>query len=214
MRDMHPPLRVLALGDSYTIGEAVTPQERWIAQYIERMRKRGVPVEEPTVIARTGWTTDELEAAIMAADPRERWDLVTLLIGVNDQYRGRHPDEYRPRFRDLLATALRYGGNEPHRVLVLSIPDWGVTPFARGRGRDAVAVAREIDRYNEIAREEAHARGVTFIDITPVSREAAEDPSLLTADGLHPSREMYARWVDQIEAGFVPPPPRSGGNVQ
>lgn len=202
---MHRPLRILALGDSYTIGEGVAAEQRWISRYAAQLRERGFAVDKPTVVARTGWTTDELDAAINKADPQGSWDLVTLLIGVNDQYRGRDAVEYRERFRGLLSRALGYAGGETGRVLVLSIPDWGVTPFARQNGRDPALVEREIDRYNAIAQQETESRGVTFVDVTAISRLAANDSTLLAADQLHPSATMYAMWVEAVERQFALP---------
>jgi lysophospholipase L1-like esterase len=185
---------ILALGDSYTIGESVAEGERWPVQLAAALRAGGQPVAEPRIIARTGWTTDELAQAIAAAKPGSGHDLVTLLIGVNDQYRGRPIPDYPERFRALLQQAIGFAGGRPGRVLVLSIPDWGVTPFAAGR--DRAKIAAEIDAYNALNRAEAAAAGARYVDVTPVSRAAATDPGLLAADGLHPSAAMYARWVE------------------
>lgn len=188
-------LRILALGDSYTIGESVPVAERWPVQLAALLRKRGLRVAEPVIIAKTGWTTDELSAAMDAATLTPPYDLVTLLIGVNNQYRGREVEEYRGEFRALLGRAIDLAGNRTDRVLVLSIPDWGVTPFARDNGRDATVVATEIDAYNAVNREEAGRAGVAWLNITPMTREAATDPTLLADDGLHPSGRDYARWA-------------------
>jgi lysophospholipase L1-like esterase len=188
--------RMLALGDSYTIGEAVAPEERWPVQLAERLRQAGLSVEEPQIIARTGWTTDELAAGIRNADPQGPFDLVTLLIGVNNQYRGRDPENFRSEFKALLQTSVGFAGGDTGRVIVISIPDWGVTPFAANRDRDKIAA--EIDLFNSIKQTEAGRAGVKFIDITPDSRKAKEDPSLIAPDGLHPSGAMYRVWVDHI----------------
>lgn len=188
-------LRILALGDSYTIGESVPTDERWPVQLAALLRKRGLRVAEPQIIAKTGWTTDELSAAMDAATLTPPYDLVTLLIGVNNQYRGREIDNYRVEFRALLDRAIDLAGDRPARVLVLSIPDWGVTPFAREKQRDAATVAAEIDAYNAVNRDEAQRSGVAWINITPMTREAAMDPALLAGDGLHPSGRDYARWA-------------------
>jgi lysophospholipase L1-like esterase len=186
-------LRYLALGDSYTIGERVTPEERWPVQLVHRLRERGYGVGEPAIIARTGWTTGELAAAIEREDPQGTFDLVTLLIGVNNQYRGRSAASYRDEFRALLRQAVAFAGGDPARVIVLSIPDWGVTPFAEGRDRAQVAAA--IDRFNAINREDTQAVGARYVDVTLISRRAAEHPALVAADGLHPSGAMYAEWA-------------------
>ncbi len=191
------PARHLALGDSYTVGEAVDPAERWPAQLAARLRIEGLRVADPVVVAATGWTTSDLLAAIDAAPPRGTFGLVTLLIGVNDQYRGLPCDTaYRARLDALLRRAVSFARGEPARVLVLSIPDWGVTPFAAGRNRAAVAAA--IDAFNTVNRAAAEAAGAGWLDVTPASREAASDPALLAPDGLHPSAAMYARWVDLL----------------
>ena len=190
--------RFLALGDSYTIGEAVGPTERWPVLLAERLRQRNVDIGDPVIIARTGWTTDELSAAIDRAAPQGPFDLVTLLIGVNNQYRGRTAKEFRGELARLLERAVKLAGDNPDRVLLISIPDWGVTPFAAGQQRDSATIAAEIDAFNQVKREEAARLGVQFIDITPISRKAAVDPSLTASDGLHPSARMYRDWTEMI----------------
>lgn len=187
-------LRYLALGDSYTIGEGVSPADRFPMQLTRRLRERGMEMGDPEIIARTGWTTDELAQAIDAANPQGPFDLVTLLVGVNNQYRGRTAEAYRPEFEPLLRRAIAFAGNRPERVMVVSIPDWGVTPF----GRDHKNVDVEIDAFNAVNREQAEQLGVWYADITPISREALNDPTLVTGDGLHPSGEMYTRWVELL----------------
>lgn len=188
-------MQFLALGDSYTIGESVAPEERWPVQLGALLRAEGLNVGDPTLIATTGWTTDELSAAIDRAKPQGAFDLVSLLIGVNNQYRGRGQDEYREQFAALLQRAIGFAGGNPARVLVLSIPDWGVTPFAARLERDPAAVAADIDAFNAINRAETERPGAHYVDVTPFSREAAHDPSLLADDGLHPSGRMYAEWA-------------------
>jgi lysophospholipase L1-like esterase len=188
-------LRYLALGDSYTIGEAVDEAGRWPMQLARLLRMEGVLVGDPRIIATTGWTTDELDAAITAAEPLGEHDFVTLLIGVNNQYRGRDVEEYRTQFAALLWRAIGFARNRPGRVLVLSIPDWGVTPFAAQSGRDARQIARELDAYNAAAREVCAQRGVAFVDITAVSRARGAEPAMLAGDGLHPSAAMYTEWT-------------------
>ena len=185
--------RFLALGDSYTIGESVPPSERWPVQLAGLLRDAGVPVQDPEIIARTGWTTDELSAGVDAAAPSGPYELVSLLIGVNNQYRGRSADEYRAELRGLIGRAIGFAGDRPQRVVVLSIPDWGVTPFAEGRDREQIA--REIDAYNAIKREEALRAGVHFVDVASVSRTAATNARLTAEDGLHPSGVLYAEWA-------------------
>ncbi len=188
-------MRFLALGDSYTIGESVAPEERWPVQLGTLLRAEGLDVGGPTIIATTGWTTDELSAGIDRANPQGAFDLVSLLIGVNNQYRGRGQDEYREQFAALLQRAIGFAGGNPARVLVLSIPDWGVTPFAARLERDPAAVAADIDAFNAINRAETERPGAHYVDVTPFSREAAHAPSLLADDGLHPSGRMYAEWA-------------------
>jgi lysophospholipase L1-like esterase len=185
--------RFLALGDSYTIGEGVAPTERWPTLLAARLRDDGPPIEDPQIIARTGWTTDELSAAIDEAKPRGPFDLVTLLIGVNDQYRGRPVEQYRPAFRALLERAIGFAAGRPNHVIVLSIPDWGVTPFARGR--DAVAIAHQIDDYNAANSDEARRRLVPYVDVTTSSRKAADRPDFVAADGLHPSPRLHREFA-------------------
>lgn len=187
--------RFLALGDSYTIGESVSEADRWPDQLVNLLRDAGPgDFAAPTFIAKTGWATDELAGAIDSASPRGSFYLVSLLIGVNNQYRGRPVEEYRLQFRHLLRTAIDFAGGHPGHVLVLSIPDWGVTPFAEGR--DRAGIATDIDAFNEANREEATSEGVPYVDITASSRLAAGDPSLVAEDGLHPSGKMYRTWAE------------------
>ena len=188
-------IRYLALGDSYTIGESVSEGERWPDQLAELLRVDGIAVEV-TVIARTGWTTDELWQGIQARGVAPPYDLVSLLIGVNNQYRGSDIAEYREQFVFLLNKAIEYAGGEPNRVIVLSIPDWGVTPFAGSR--DSKQIAVEINRFNAVKREETEKSGAHYIDITPISRKAVTHPELIAGDGLHPSGEMYAEWAKLV----------------
>lgn len=192
-----PPLaRWLALGDSYTIGEAVEPDERWPIRLAAMLNARGVGIATPMIVARTGWTTDELSVGIDTAGFVGPCELVTLLIGVNDQYRGRAVEEFRRNFLILLDRALAFTEKRPERVIVLSIPDWGVTPFAHDRDRGQIAA--EIDRFNSVIREEADRAGMRMVDVTTVSRRAASEPDLVAADGLHPSGAMYAEWARVI----------------
>jgi lysophospholipase L1-like esterase len=189
---------MLALGDSYTIGEGVSATDRWPVLLAVQLRGHGVGVPEPVIVARTGWTTDELSAAIDDDPPLGTFGLVTLLIGVNNQYRGRSAEEYRLQFRALLARAVGFAAGRASGVVVVSTPDWGVTPFARDSGRDPRVIAREIDAFNAIARDEATRVGARFVDITAVSRLVASEAELIAGDGLHPSARMYERWTRLI----------------
>jgi acyl-CoA thioesterase-1 len=197
--DMPPSehtLAYLALGDSYTIGQSVPEAQRWPVQLVVKLREAGVPIADPVIIARTGWTTAELMRAIDDQYSDGVYDLVSVLVGVNDQYRGYPIDEYRAEFREMLGFALSAVGGEPARVIVLSIPDWGVTPFADGLNNTEIAA--EIDAFNAVAREESAAAGIQYFDITPISRQAPQNPALIAGDGLHPSGEMYAAWVEVV----------------
>ena len=185
-------LRYLALGDSYTIGESVEEAQRFPNQLASMLADEGLTVDV-TIIARTGWTTDELWQGIQTQTVTPPYDMVSLLIGVNNQYRGRSVEEYRESFVFLLKRSIEYAGGDARRVIVFSIPDWGVTPFAAGR--DAAQIASEIDAFNQVNLEETQKEGAYYVDITPVSRKAINDPSLIAGDGLHPSGKMYAEWV-------------------
>ena len=187
-------LSYLALGDSYTIGEAVAVDGRWPHQLAAALRAQGIALADPHTIATTGWTTDELDAGIDADAPQGPFDLVSLLIGVNNQYRGRSPQEYQAQFQALLQRAIGLAGGRADRVLVLSFPDWGVTPFGAGSGRDRDRIAAETDQFNGLAASTSHACGVAFVDITDISRAPGDDPAMVAADGLHPSALQYARW--------------------
>jgi lysophospholipase L1-like esterase len=190
-------LRYLALGDSYTCGEGVAPAERWPEQLASRLRDGSRDFGEVRIVARTGWTTQELAAGIEQAGLQPPYDLVSLQIGVNNQYRGHSPESYRDSLRALLAHACKLAGGHAHRVLVPSIPDWGDTPHARQQQRDRAQVARELDAYNALARDEAARAGARWIDITPLSRQT--NAGWIGADGLHPTGAQYAAWVGPIE---------------
>lgn len=195
--------RFLALGDSYTIGEAVEEAERWPNQLNAEFRRRGREgFGRVQIVATTGWTTEELAAGIDAAAPAGPFDLVSLLIGVNNQYRGRPVEGFRPEFAGLLERAIKFAGGDTGKVIVLSIPDWGVMPFAADRDRGQVA--REIDAFNAACRAEAAARGVRFIDVTGISRSAATRPALIASDGLHPSAEQYRLWAEAVADAIAP----------
>lgn len=187
------PVTYLALGDSYTIGEQVAYPECFPVQAAALLREQGIAVDPPEIIATTGWTTDELEAGIAAAHIHKTYDIVTLLIGVNNQYRGRSVEEYAGEFTALLQKAIAFAGNNPAHVVVLSIPDWGVTPFAANRNQ--AQISREIDAYNAANKTIAGEWLVPYLDITHFTREAPQDPELVAADGLHPSGKDYRRWA-------------------
>jgi lysophospholipase L1-like esterase len=183
--------RILAIGDSYTAGEAVPPDRSW-----PRLLEGNGPGIEVTVVARTGWTAAEARSGLRDADPAGPFDAVTVQVGVNDQYRGGEPADYRRDLEALMDDAVRLAGGDPGRVVVLSIPDWSVTPFAADRNR--VAVAAQIDAHNRIAAAVAADLGAALVDVTTTSLEAASDLTLLADDGLHPSLEMYRRWLIPI----------------
>jgi lysophospholipase L1-like esterase len=185
----------LALGDSYTIGEGVAEADRWPAQLARALRAEGIALDDPRVIATTGWTTDELAAALDAAEPIREYGFVSLAVGVNNQYRGRSVENYRGEFMALLERGIGYAGGRVDRVLVLSIPDWGVTRFGMASGRDAVEIAQELDAYNAAAAEVCARRGVAFVDIAPISRARGVEDAMLADDGLHPSAAMYTEWT-------------------
>jgi lysophospholipase L1-like esterase len=195
---------MLCLGDSYTIGESVTEQERFPMQTVELLKKDGINFDKPTIIAKTGWTTDELAAAIKGVNYKAHSDneFVTLLIGVNNQYRDRDAEQYRKEFIELLHTALQYASNKSNHVFVISIPDWGATPFAVNDRRSREEIGKAIDLFNSINKEEALKAHVNYIDITPISRQLKEHPDFVAGDGLHPSGKMYREWA-KLLAGKI-----------
>lgn len=187
------PYNYLALGDSYTIGEMVNISQSFPYQLAARLSGEGFPVNTPTIIAQTGWTTSNLISAITGRALTSKFDFVTLLIGVNNQYQGLSQDTYRTEFVQLLNTAINFANNNKLRVYVVSIPDYSVTPFATGLNQ--VKIATEINQFNMINKEESAKAGVNYVDITPISRQAATDPTLIAPDGLHPSAKMYGLWI-------------------
>lgn len=186
----------LALGDSYTIGESVTENLRFPVLLVKMLNENGINTNPAKIIARTGWTTDNLSQGIKNAGLTETYNLVTLLIGVNNQYQGRDTTEYRLQFRELLNSAIELAGNNESKVIVISIPDYGVTPFAKYG--DTVKIASEIDIFNKINLEETVFRKANYVAITSISRLAKTEASLIASDGLHPSGEMYRLWVENI----------------
>ncbi|TGE22842.1 SGNH/GDSL hydrolase family protein [Hymenobacter metallicola] len=181
---------LLSLGDSYTIGEGVGEADRWSVQLA-----RTAGLATPDIIARTGWTTGELQRAVQDANLTKTYDLVSLLIGVNNQYRRLPLASYRTEFRALLQTATRLAANRPSRVFVLSVPDWGRSPF--GQSTDQQLISREIDQFNAVAREECQQLGIAFVDITPLTRAAAGDATQFAPDGLHYSGKQMQLWAQQ-----------------
>ncbi|MEO1021462.1 MAG: SGNH/GDSL hydrolase family protein [Bacteroidota bacterium] len=189
-------LTYLALGDSYTIGEAVPEQERWPVQLVDSLQKAGIDVKAPTIIAKTGWTTNELMEAIDQAAVDSTYDFVSLLIGVNNQYRGYDINQYRVEFQSLLEQALAFANNRSERVIVVSIPNYGVTPFAQSRNPERIG--KELTTYDTIADSISGQYDVAFINIRNLSENARSDSSLLAQDQLHPSGKMYAQWVSRM----------------
>ncbi|GAB3709365.1 SGNH/GDSL hydrolase family protein [Spirosoma flavus] len=183
----------LSLGDSYTIGESVAEADRWSVQLAGMLRKEGVDVANPDIIAKTGWTTAELQDAIKASGNQKTYSLVSLLIGVNNQYRGQSQDQYRTEFKDLLQTAIKFAGGKSNHVFVLSIPDWGASPYATGQNK--TKIAQDIDQFNAIAKEECQKASIPFVDITPLTRSAAGDASQFASDGLHYSGKQMQQWA-------------------
>ena len=193
----------LALGDSYTIGQSVAPAENFPNQVVALLHNDSFSFEPPRIIARTGWTTDELGNGIVesnSVEPLQQQYFVSLLIGVNNQYRGRSVDNYKPEFEELLKKAIHFAGGHSEHVIVISIPDWSVTPFAIGRDRNKIAM--EIDEYNAANKKISLQYNVEYLDITSWTREAATDLSLVAGDGLHPSGKEYKRWAEKIAAFF------------
>ena len=192
--------RYLALGDSYTIGQSAAAQERFPYLTVSLLRQQHMAIQDPVYMATTGWTTLDLQAAIQQQEPLGTYDIVTLLIGVNDQYRGWDRDGYRLRFAQLLQKAIELAGNRKAHVFVLSIPDYSATPFVAAADKERVS--REIDSFNAINRQVTEGQGVAYIDITSLSRQAAHDPSLLASDGLHYSGKEHQQWAEKL-APFI-----------
>jgi lysophospholipase L1-like esterase len=187
--------RFLSLGDSYTIGESVDASARWSVQLAGMLRRDGLDVGDPDIIARTGWTTAELQSAITASGNTNQYDLVSLMIGVNNQYRGQSQERYRTEFAALLKTAVTFAKGNATHVFVLSIPDWGKSPYADGRNSEKIAA--EIDAFNGITQAECQKAGVAYVDITPLSRQATGDASQFADDGLHYSGKQMKQWAEK-----------------
>ena len=191
-----PPRRFLTLGDSYTIGVGVPKRKSWPFQLSNRIQKQGISILDPVVIAEQGWTSLTLIQALQQRSPSGTFDLVSLQIGVNDQYDGINPDIYQDNFQALLDQTIQFAGGSAQNVVVLSIPDWSVTLFAEESSRDEIR--EEINHFNLVNKTETIDKGVLYLDITPLSREATHNPEFVAEDGLHPSEAMYCAWVDLI----------------
>lgn len=200
MGDSTRPLKYLALGDSYTIGEGVAEQDRYPNQLVKRLNEElNMKVNQPVIIAKTGWTVDELESGISKSkNILPPYDFVTLLIGVNNQYRERTVENFKIEFEKMLLRAIGFTGNLPNHVFVLSIPDWGLTPFAVEKGADQQKVTSEIDAYNAAKKEICKKYGVFFIDINAHYRSVASQSDMAVADKLHPNGVIYAFWADKL----------------
>lgn len=192
---IEPELRMLALGDSYTIGESVQVEDRWPHQFIKELKSNGIVASVPDYIARTGWTTWDLIGALNPGlDTSINYNLVSILIGVNNQYQGKEISLYEPQLRKIIKKALHIVEGDPGKVFILSIPDYAYTPFGKGKER----ISKELDRYNAINKKLAGEYSLPWIDITPISRLGLSDTSLVAEDGLHPSATQYELWVLEI----------------
>jgi lysophospholipase L1-like esterase len=198
---MNQPLTWLALGDSYTIGEGCPIYDSYPYQTLRLLRKEGLQFNSPEIIAKTGWTTFELAGHINETVLNSSYTIVSLLIGVNNQYRGLPASQYSLEFEELLQKAINKAGNEPGHVFVLSVPDWGLTPFANGR--DTAQISKETGLFNSINRKISMMHAVHYIDITTASPETSSDLSYLTGDGLHPSGKAYARWAEMLAEKII-----------
>jgi lysophospholipase L1-like esterase len=193
---MHHTYTYLALGDSYTIGEAVLLTQSFPYQTVHLLRKNGHLFSAPEIIAKTGWTTDELEEGIKKQVLLSKYDFVSLLIGVNNQYRGRDAMVYKLEFEELLKKAIAFANNKPAHVVVVSIPDYSVTPFAGQKNPEEIS--RQVDVFNTISRAVSAQYKTQYVDITPGSRAAKDDAGLIAEDGLHPSAKEYKNWAHKV----------------
>ena len=192
--------KFLALGDSYTIGESVPLRLRWPSQMADSLNMRGIDCHEPRIVAMTGWRTDNLKAAIVRAKLKPEYNLVSLLIGVNNYYQGNSADSYAPEFEELLRLAIELGGGMKSNVFVLSIPDYGYTPFGK---ENQVKISEGIDAFNAINKSITEKLGVKYYSITDISRQGLARPELIASDGLHPSEKMYTLWVERILSDVI-----------
>lgn len=194
-KSAYKTFRFLALGDSYTIGESVDEKGRWPVQLVDSLRKRGVEISDPEIIARTGWRTDELAASVKDKKPAKDFDLVSLLIGVNNQYQGKSVKSYEPEFEALLKTAIEHAGGDKDKVFVVSIPDYGYTPFGKPKQKK---ITKELEGYNDANKRITDAHGISYYNITDTSQHGFKDPDLVAGDKLHPSAKQYSLWVEVI----------------
>jgi lysophospholipase L1-like esterase len=186
----------LALGDSYTIGEAVLLKDNFPYGTVQLLRTKGYHFSAPEVIAKTGWTTDELDAAMKQYEFLNKYDFVTLLIGVNNQYRGRQLIEYKEQLEELLNKAIALAGGKEKHVIIISIPDYSITPFAKDM--ETEKITKEIDIFNGVAKALSIQYKTAFVDITEGSKEAEHDAELVAEDGLHPSAKEYKKWAEKV----------------
>ena len=193
---MPAPRRILFLGDSYTVGTGILSEQSWPAQLVKRLNRRGANLADPELIAMNGWTTGDLLEALDRNAPAGPFDLVSILIGANNQYQGRAMGEYRMHLAALVERALGWVEHRALRVLVVSIPDWGVSPFAEGRNRSEIGL--EIDDFNRVNLEEAGRRGVLYCGITEISRAFADQPETFADYGLHPNAAHYEAWLSKL----------------
>lgn len=195
--------RILALGDSYTIGQNVSKEERYPNQVVKKLNDLGYACSEPKIIAQTGWTTTNLTNAIGVEGDTNKYDFVFLLIGVNNQYQGKSIDNYKSEFTSLLKIAIKFANNAPERVIVVSIPDYAFTPF--GKNSNPTKISTEINSFNAANKDITSSfSGVSYVDVTAISRKGIEMPSYVANDGLHPSGEQYGLWADEILEAIVP----------
>jgi lysophospholipase L1-like esterase len=196
-----PSIRYLALGDSYTIGESVSPQERYPVLLSVFLEKNGYQVQH-SIVATTGWTTQNLEEGLANAGIEgKKYDLVSLLIGVNNQFQGRSEEEYKTQFTQLLLGAVEFANGNSKKVFVISIPDYGYTPYGRDK---ASQISPQIDLFNQVNKQVTDSLGILYVDITPLSRKGLSDPNLVASDGLHPSGLQYAQWVELMQQKVLP----------
>ena len=188
-------MKFLALGDSYTIGESVAEKDRWPEQLADNLRAKGKKVDRPKIIGVTGWRTDQLKAAIEEAHLKNEYGMVSLLIVVNNQYQHKTVESYKPEFEELLKMAIELAGGKKENVFVVSIPDYGYTPFGKPKQAE---ISQAIDDYNDANKKITEKMGVKYINITDLTRKGLDNPEYVAEDGLHPSGKMYSLWVERM----------------